>query len=251
MSDLHIRGMRILVGGSSSGLGLSIAHYLAEQGALVGLNGTRPTFDDSILEDNCAYFCADLRDSAIASSLVTDFVARFGGIDALICCAGSGKSAIPGTEVGSDFYKSFDVNFFTAVNLIEAARNQLSQSGGSILCISSICGLEAVKGAPIPYSCAKSALNTYVKLASGHLAIEGIRINAIAPGNMLFSGSSWEQRLKTNPEEIQSMLEREVLLRKFGRPSDLASVVALLISPRSSFTTGSVWTLDGGQTRSI
>lgn len=251
MTDLDVSGMRILVSGSSSGLGSGVARYLLKKGAIVGLNGTREKPDDLIFTENCSYFRGDLRDPCVASSLVADFKAQFGRLDGLVCCAGSGRSAKPGAEKSADFYQSFEINFFTAINLIEAARNELAESGGSIVCISSICGIEAVSGAPVPYSCAKSALNTYVNLASKYLALEGVRINAVAPGNMMLPGSSWDQKLRENPEAIQNMLDLEVPLRKFGSSNDLAPVVALLISRHSSFTTGAVWTLDGGQTRSI
>ena len=60
----------------------------------------------------------------------------------------------------------FNDNFFSAVNIIEQSKKYLAKTKGSIICISSICGIETIKNAPVEYSVAKSALNSYVKLIS-------------------------------------------------------------------------------------
>ena len=78
----------------------------------------------------------------------------------------------------------------------------------------------------------------------------GIRINAVAPGNILFNGSVWDQKITENKKEVEEFLKKEVPLRKLGSTKDISNLVAYLASPISSFVTGSVWTADGGQTRS-
>tara|TARA_Y100000589_G_C26773856_1_gene474942 strand:- start:237 stop:614 length:378 start_codon:yes stop_codon:yes gene_type:complete len=123
----------------------------------------------------------------------------------------------------------------------------MKRDSGSIICISSICGLEVINGAPITYSVAKAALNAYVKGISRPLGKDGIRINAIAPGNILFEGSTWQHKLDDNPEIVEKMLKNNVTLNTFGRPIDIANLVLYLSSPISNFVTGSIFTLDGGQ----
>ena len=78
----------------------------------------------------------------------------------------------------------------------------------------------------------------------------GIRINAVAPGNILFNGSVWERKINENNEEVEKFLNQEVPLKKLGSTKDISNLVAYLVSPISSFVTGSVWTADGGQLRS-
>lgn len=79
------------------------------------------------------------------------------------------------------------------------------------------------------------------------LGKQGGRINAVAPGNILFDGSVWSRKLAEDTPGVQAMLSKDVALGSLGTPDDVASLVAYLASPRSGFATGGVWTLDGGQ----
>jgi NAD(P)-dependent dehydrogenase (short-subunit alcohol dehydrogenase family) len=156
----------------------------------------------------------------------------------------------PGTETADEWQRVFALNLWSTTNSVEAARDALVASKGAIVCISSICGLEVIPGAPLTYSTAKAALHAYVRGIARPLGVQGVRINAVAPGNILFDSSVWSRKLAEDAPAVQAMLSKEVALGSLGSPADVASLAAYLASPRSSFASGSVWKLDGGQVHS-
>ena len=178
--------------------------------------------------------------------LVKHTIKTFGNIDILICNVGDGNSPKPGNEKINDWKKMLDINLNSAINLISASYTSLKKTSGSVVCISSIAGIETTD-APIPYSIAKSALNSYVKNISKPFAKAGIRINAVAPGNILFKGSIWEKKLAKNKNKVLDMISTKVAMNRFGTPDEIANAVSFLVSPLSSFTTGNILVIDGGQ----
>src|SRR3546814_15925165 len=102
--------------------------------------------------------------------------------------------------------------------MVWAATEALAESRGSVVCISSICGLEAL-GCPIAYAGAKAALESFVHNSARPPGQRGVRINSVAPGTRLFSGSVWGRNLQEERVTGYAMLEREVTLgcRSGGR----------------------------------
>jgi 3-oxoacyl-[acyl-carrier protein] reductase len=126
----------------------------------------------------------------------------------------------------------------------------LEANGGAIVCISSICGQEFVPGAPLTYSAAKAALNSYVRGIARPLGKIGVRINAIAPGNILFDNSVWKKKLDDDTDTVYNMLSTYVALGELGAPRHVANLALWLASSASSFCTGSIFVVDGGQVHS-
>jgi 3-oxoacyl-[acyl-carrier protein] reductase len=251
--NLELSGRVALVVGASRGIGLSIATALTAEGAKVALAARGP--DD--LKAACAriggdnsFHVADVTDPAAALMLAREVEQQWGGIDILVCNAGSGASVPPGQETAAEWKRVLDVNLFATTNMIEAARPVMRQGHGerAIICISSICGLAAL-GAPVTYSAAKAALNATVRGLARPLALDGIRINAVAPGNILFEGGTWARKLAESKSAVDDMLAREVAMRRLGKPEEIADLVAFLASSRAAFITGTVMVADGGQLR--
>lgn len=250
--DLELAGKTALVTGSSKGLGKAIAQGLHREGCNVILNGREASALESLraeLGERAAAIAADVTDANSCRDMAAEAERCFGKIDILVCNVGSGRSVPPGRENPSEWRRMLDLNFMSATNMVEAATESLARTRGTVLCVSSICGIEAV-GAPVTYSAAKAALNAYVRGMARPLGHRGIRINAIAPGNLVFEGSVWERKLKEDPVAVEQMLQREVALRRLGQAGEIADFALFLVSPRSAFATGAVFVIDGGQTRS-
>lgn len=250
--QLELTGKTALVTGSSKGIGRAIAEVLLGEGCRVALNGrnsddltaTAAALPGSISVDG------DVSRPDQARRVVADAVAALGGLDILVCNVGSGRSVAPGNETADEWQRVFALNLWSTTNTVEAARDALGASRGVIVCISSICGLEVVPGAPVTYSAAKAALHAYVRGIARPLGKQGVRINAIAPGNILFDGSVWARKLAEDAAAVDAMLARQVAVGRLGTPREVADLVAYLASPRTAFASGGIWTLDGGQVHS-
>jgi NAD(P)-dependent dehydrogenase (short-subunit alcohol dehydrogenase family) len=247
--NLELDEKVILVTGSSSGIGFEIAKLFHREGCNLAINGRdrqKLLAAESSLPGSVG-FEGDFACQLQASDVINKVIEKFGRLDTLVCNVGSGKSVPPGGETVEEWNRVFSQNLWATTNAVEAAKSFLKDSKGSIICISSICGIEVINGAPITYSVAKAALNAYVKGMARPLGKDGIRINAVAPGNILFDTSVWARKIKENPTAVNEMLKENVALGFLGKPTDVACVVAFLASSVSGFVTGSIWTTDGGQ----
>lgn len=240
---LNLKNKIALVTGSTKGIGLSIAKNLEDEGCIVIYNGRRK------FPKKSNYLKADVTKINDCKKLISDIKKKYGKLDILVCNVGSGKSVPTGKETIKDWEKMFSLNFYSSINLIKFAENELKKTKGSITCISSIAGVETTN-APITYSVAKSALNSYVKNTSKRLSKYNIRINAVAPGNIIFNGSTWETKMRNNPSKVKKMLKDNVSMNRFGTTNEISNLVTFLSSEMASFITGSIYVVDGGQTRS-
>lgn len=249
--DLKLKGLRVFVAGSSRGIGLGMVKAFLREGCIVVANGRDSnSLRQSLLGlENCFGVVGDVTDPIQARESVNSAVKLLGGIDILICNVGSGSSVSPGKETHEDWVEMLSVNFLSATNIVEAAKDELKKSKGVVVCISSICGSEVIPGAPVTYSVAKAALNAYIRGMSRPFALDRVRINGIAPGNILFDGSVWDKKSESDPAIVAELLEENVPLKKFGTTEDVSNLALWLSSPVSSFVTGTVYTTDGGQTR--
>jgi len=250
--DLKLKGKNALITGSSKGIGLSIATLLHEEGCNITINGRNSETlkkATSFFHDRIHSCVADVSNLEDSKKLVKDSINNWGSIDILVCNVGNGDSVKPGNENYQEWKKVFQNNFYSTTNVIESLLEENSHNLTSIVCISSIAGIESL-GAPVTYSVAKAGINAYVKNMSKYLAKNGIRINAVAPGNITSETSVWKKKFEENPKDVEDMLKKEVSMERFGTPEEVSNLSAFLCSEKSSFITGSIFVVDGGQIRS-
>jgi 3-oxoacyl-[acyl-carrier protein] reductase len=252
--ELELAGKLVLVSGGSRGIGLAIARQFALEGCAVVIAARHfPDLEaaQTLIGECCAIYQTDAADASACAALIAEIEGRWGRLDILVACAGSGASVPPGEETAQEWQRVISGNLFATTNLITAATPLLGKSApANIVCISSICGRE-VLGAPVTYSAAKSALDATVKGLSRPLAKLGIRINAVSPGNILAPGGTWDRKLQENPQAVEAMLLRDVPLQCLGKPEWIADAVCFLASSRAQFITGANLVVDGGQTRGL
>jgi len=248
---MNLKGKVALVTGASSGIGFGIAKSLSNQGCKVIINSKSKSKlkNASKKIQGSIPIAADLSCDKAADKFVNTIKEHTKYIDILICNIGNSSSVAPGKENYVEWKKMFDSNFYTATNVIESAKKMIRKNKGSITCISSICGIDYIQGAPITYSVAKAALNHYIKLSSRTFAKNGIRINGVAPGNILFENSVWEKKLKKNKKAVMSMLSKEVAMKRLGTIDEISALVTFLSSDDANFITGTIIPVDGGQLR--
>ena len=252
--NLHLKNSRVLVTGSSRGIGLGIAKAFTKEGAQVVITGRTAASLEQVAEIPLQ-FCGDLVNSPDITNCVDYVEKNMDGLDHLICNIGSGRSLPILAEDSDEFLRMLEINLLGAQRIVQAMipllKKSAAQKGNvSILFISSICSLEAL-GCPTAYASAKAALNSYAKTISRPLGQLGIRANILSPGNILFPGSTWEDKWAQNADRVQAMLDKEVPLQRLGTLNEVADVALFLASSKASFVNGANWIVDGGQLRSI
>jgi NAD(P)-dependent dehydrogenase (short-subunit alcohol dehydrogenase family) len=148
----------------------------------------------------------------------------------------------PVTQLDLDSWRSaFDNNVVaTMLTLKYAAREMVRAGGGSFVAISSISSTMAARFTS-PISSAKAAVDQLCRIAASELGPSNVRVNVVRPGLVRVD----RQEL---PEQIERDFRSAVVLRRLGRPGDIADMVSFLVGPRAAWITGQVISVDGGQT---
>lgn len=255
--DLELTDRVIVVTGASRGIGFATAEALLKEGARVILIARDANQLDIVSKQLNTTFATsrfltisvDCGDETSLRNASLEIEQEFGQVYGVVANIGDGQSIKDPIPEMDQWNTSWRTNFETALVTAMVFAPILRAQEGSIVFVSSIAGIESI-GAPTDYSTAKAALIAFAKNLSVKLA-PNVRVNVVAPGNILVPGGAWDSRLQNDPESISNMIRLNVPLNRFGNPHEIADAIMFLSSPRSAFTTGSVFRVDGGQTVSI
>lgn len=250
--DLQLKDKAVLITGSTKGIGLEIAKTLAAEGSNVGVcarNQSDVAATVTLLEAMGVRAFGEVVDVADETSL-TGWVSRaaeyFGGIDGFVSNVSGGGADT--SEAG--WRANFEVDMLATWKAANAVLPYLQKSSsGSLVVISSTAALEAFAG-PAPYGAMKAALLNYSSNLAAEQAPLGVRVNAVSPGPIFMNGGAWDD-IKTAMPEIYEGTVAAIPLGRMGAASEVASQVALLISPVAGFTTGANIVIDGSFTKRV
>lgn len=250
-SVFQLNGKVALITGASKGIGEAAARMLARQGARVVINSRKAEELKPVAEaiaqagEACDFIAGNVGDTAFCTELVAEVVKRAGGLDILVNNAATNPVYGPVVQTeGWAFDKIMSVNVKSPFELARLAYPHMkARGGGSIVNISSVAGDTPDPGLGI-YSVSKAALNMLTKVLAKEWGVDGIRVNAVAPGliKTKFSEALWQ-----NEKMLNSFL-RHMALPRMGTSEEMAALILFLASPASAYCTGTIFTADGGIT---
>lgn len=268
--DLQLTGKRALVTGSSAGLGAETARCLAAEGCHVVVHGRNSERAQAVAAEigqaggKAAAVTGDLERDDDAASVAQQAIAAFGGIDILINNAGllirpddPDWTTVP----TADWLRSFNLNVVAAVRMSQQLAPAMCERGwGRIINFTSIAGYQSL-GQFLEYGPAKAGVHNFTINLSRMIGPKGVTVNTIAPGRFETEGTrknmemrigqpGWGDTLEENAAIYNARLAPQPIQRQ-GRPAEIAAAVAVIASPLSDYTTGSMLRIDGGISKAL
>jgi NAD(P)-dependent dehydrogenase (short-subunit alcohol dehydrogenase family) len=249
----ELSGLRAVITGGGSGIGLATARLLAARGAAVAVLDLKPPAEpapDGLAPDELGTafigLTADVTDDASVRLAVESAAERLGGIDILVNNAGIGAAGTVADNPDAEWHRVFDVNVVGIVRVTRAALPHLRASAHAA--VVNTCSIAATAGLPqrALYSATKGAvLALTLAMAADHVH-EGIRVNCVNPGT---ADTPWVGRLleaADDPAAERAALEARQPMGRLVSADEVAAGIAYLASPLAASVTGTALAVDGG-----
>src|SRR5579875_2734374 len=241
MQMAEMDGLRAVVTGGASGIGLATARRLAELGAAVAVLDVAEQVPDGFM-----LVSADVTDDAAVRTAVADAVDALGGLDVLVNNAGVGAQGGLADNGDEEWHRVYDINVVGMVRVTRAALPELRASDHAAIVNTS--SIAATAGLPdrVLYSATKGAVLSMTLAMAADLLPEGIRVNAVNPGT---ADTPWIGRLlerTDDPAAERAALNARQPHGRLVSADEVAGAIAYLASPAAGSTTGTSIAVDGG-----
>lgn len=248
-------GKTAIVTGSGNGIGRAIAMRFAAEGAKVTVadieeDAGRETVDRITSAGGKAIFTlTDTTDSDAIKATVAATIAAHGEIDVLVNNAAAFVFGKVEDVTQDDWAKVFGVNVIGYASFVrEVLPSMRKQNGGAIVNIASVSSFIA-QPEFIPYNASKGAVAQLTRCLAMDLSVDNIRVNAVCPGSIRTRATDRHiAELGLDPEESYEEFGQDSLMKRMGKPSEIASGALFLASDEASFMTGAQIVIDGGAT---
>ncbi|MBF0488863.1 MAG: 3-oxoacyl-[acyl-carrier-protein] reductase [Nitrospirae bacterium] len=236
-----------VVTGGGKGIGSAICRALTKDGSSVVIN-YMSSFNEAAalceelraINPNTMAYQADVTDFSQMKKMMDDTADRLGRVDILVNNAGLARDGLLLLMPEKDWMDVMDVNLTGVFNASKSVLpHMIAQRSGVIINISSLSGVDGLAG-QANYAAAKGGVIAFTRALSKELAQFGIRVNAVAPGAIE------TDMLDSMKDTAREELRRNIPLRRFGRPEEVASVVRFLASEEAGYITGEVISVTGG-----
>ena len=257
--NLDLKDRVAIIGGASKGIGYGIARILAQEGAAVAITARRASdlfaAAERIRAETGARvlpIAADARRAEDCQRIVQTVKEEFGGVDILVNNDGAPPLGAALSFDDQAWAKAVEQNLMYVVRMVrEVVPSMRERGGGSILNITAISAIQPIPGFSLSVATWSGVIG-YAKTLSLEVAAWGINVNTICPG---YIDTTRLQKVFAAGEEpvelVQARLREEIPLKRIGKIDDIGNLVALLVSPKGSYITGTAIQVDGGLLRAV